>query len=57
VVNKLVGLAAIILGFLVMAAGYRYGSSGYFIAGIVFIAVGLAALVLKVLRRDPRRDT
>lgn len=50
--NKIVGLAAIILGFLMMASGYRYGSTGTLITGIVILIAGLVLLVLKIARRN-----
>jgi uncharacterized membrane protein HdeD (DUF308 family) len=51
-INKLAGLVAIILGFLIMASGYRYGSTGTIIIGIAIIVAGLAFLVLKIVRRN-----
>jgi hypothetical protein len=50
--NKLIGLAAIILGFLVMAAGYRYAAPGYYAGGIALIALGVIFLVAKIFRRN-----
>lgn len=54
--NKLVGLVAIILGFLVMAVGYRYSAPGYYAGGIALILIGLVFLVLKIMRRNQSPD-
>ena len=51
-INKLGSLILIILGFLVGAAGYRNGSSVYIVAGIIFLAVGFALLIRKIMRRN-----
>ncbi|WP_245417544.1 LPXTG cell wall anchor domain-containing protein [Aminobacter sp. AP02] len=50
--NKLTGLIAIIIGFLVAAEGYRSGSSWLIILGIVVLAVGLGLLLAKIARRN-----
>ncbi len=51
-INKLGALILIILGFLVGTAGYRNGSSVYIVAGIIFLAVGFALLIRKIMRRN-----
>ena len=50
--NKLTGLIAIIIGFLVAAEGYRSGSTWLILVGIVVLAVGLVLLMLKIARRN-----
>lgn len=50
--NKLIALAAIILGFLVTAAGYRYSAPGYYAGGIALVLMGLIFLVSKIARRN-----
>ena len=45
-VSKLSGLILIVVGFLLAASGYRAGSTGYMVAGIILLAIGIA---------DPRR--
>ncbi len=50
--NKLIGLAAIILGFLVIAAGYRYTAPGYYAGGIVLLVLGVIFLISKIFRRN-----
>lgn len=50
--NKIVGLAAIILGFLMMASGYRYGSTGTLVTGLAIVVAGVVLLVLKIARRN-----
>jgi uncharacterized membrane protein len=51
-INKLGALVAIIFGFLLAAEGYRSTSNWLIVAGVVFIAVGLVLLVLKIVRRN-----
>ncbi len=50
--KKVSGLAAIILGFLLTAAGYRYGSPEFTTVGIAILALGLVSLVLMIVRRN-----
>jgi hypothetical protein len=54
--KKLGGLIAIILGFLLAAAGYRYGSTEYLTMGIALIALGLVLIVLMIVRRNRGRQ-
>lgn len=53
-VHKLSGLALIILGFLLMAAGYRYGQGWYLVVGIVFLIAGAFLLARKIAQRNRR---
>jgi hypothetical protein len=52
-VNKLVALVLIILGFLVLASSYRYENQLGTIGGLALLLIGIALLVLKVVRRNP----
>ena len=52
-VNKLVALVLLILGFLVLASSYRYESQAGVIGGAVLILIGIALLVMKIVRRNP----
>ena len=52
-VNKLVALVLIILGFLVLASSYRYENQLGTIGGVALLLIGIALLVLKVVRRNP----
>ena len=52
-VGKLSGLILIVVGFLLAASGYRAESTGYMVAGIIILAIGLGILVSKVIRRNP----
>ncbi|PSH57469.1 hypothetical protein [Phyllobacterium sophorae] len=54
--KKLGGLIAIILGFLLTAAGYRYGSTEYLTTGIALIALGLVLIVRMIVRRNRGRQ-
>ena len=56
IVNKLAGLAVVIVGFLILASGYRYDSSITTIVGGLVLATGIVMLVLKIARRN-RDDT
>ena len=51
-VSKLGGVAFIILGFLLAAAGYRYGHASYIVGGIVLLAIGAFLLARKVIQRN-----
>jgi Na+/melibiose symporter-like transporter len=52
-VSKIAALAFVVLGFLLAASGYRGASTGYLIAGIVLVAIGIALFAWKVMRRNP----
>ncbi len=52
---KLIGFASIVIGFLVVASGYRYGSFGFGFAGAVLLLIGIAFVIGHVLRRNERR--
>ena len=52
-ISKLSGLLLIVIGFLLAASGYRADSTGYIIAGVIILAVGIALIVSKVIRRNP----
>jgi len=55
-VNKLTALALIIVGFLILASGYRYESFFGMLVGCLVLVTGIALLVLKIVRRNqPRR--
>ncbi|MBZ9655978.1 hypothetical protein [Phyllobacterium lublinensis] len=54
--KKLGGLIVIILGFLITASGYRYGSTEYLTLGIALIGIGLVLLVLMIVRRNQNRQ-
>lgn len=51
---KLIGFASIIIGFLVVASGYRYGSFWFGFAGVVLLLIGIAFVIGHVLRRNER---
>ena len=51
-IDKLAGLVFIVIGFLLAASVYRAASTGYMAAGIVLLAIGIALVVRKVLRRN-----
>ncbi len=50
--KKLGGLFAIIIGCLLTAVGVTYESTGMTILGVLFLALGAALLVLKIIRRN-----
>jgi len=51
-IKKLGGLILIILGCLLTAAGFNWGSTAQAIVGVVLLAAGVALLVLKIARRN-----
>jgi hypothetical protein len=55
-INKLAGLVLIVLGFLLTAAGYRYGQAWYIGTGIVLLALGLVLAVRKIIQRNQDRQ-
>ena len=52
-VSKLASLILIVVGFLLAAAGYRAESTPYIVGGIILLAIGIAILVSKIIRRNP----
>jgi hypothetical protein len=52
---KLIGFGSIILGFLLAASGYRYGSFGTGLGGVVLLLIGIAFIAGHVHRRNERR--
>lgn len=55
-VKKLVALTVVILGFLILASGYRYGSFMTVAGGGLLVAIGLAILVVTIARRNRDGD-
>lgn len=51
-VKKLIALALIIVGFLLVAAGYRYAYFGTAIGGGLLIIVGIVLLAGKIASRN-----
>lgn len=51
-VNKLTALAFIIVGFLILASGYRYESLFGMLVGCLVLVIGIVLLVLKIVRRN-----
>ncbi|WEX10757.1 hypothetical protein [Chelativorans sp. AA-79] len=51
-INKLGGLVLIVLGFLLVTAGYRSGQALYIGAGGVSLILGVILLVRKIIQRN-----
>jgi hypothetical protein len=51
-VNKVTAMVFVVVGFLVLASGYRYGSPSSLAGGCLVLAIGVILLVLTVLRRN-----
>jgi hypothetical protein len=51
-VKKLGGLVLTVLGCLLTAEGFHLGSAGLTALGVLFLAVGVILLVLKIVRRN-----
>ncbi|MHB2267079.1 hypothetical protein [Aliihoeflea sp. PC F10.4] len=51
-VNKLIAIGLIIVGFLVAASGYRYDATAGLVGGCVLLAIGIGLLIAKVVRRN-----
>lgn len=55
--NKLVAIGLMVIGFLVFASGYRYGSSLSVTVGCLLLAIGVILLILKIVRRNKPDST
>lgn len=51
-VNKVTAMVFVVIGFLILASGYRYGSPSSLIGGCLVLAIGVVLLVLSVVRRN-----
>ena len=51
-VNKLLAIVLIILGFLILASGYRYGSPSSLIGGCLILVIGVILVIVKIARRN-----
>lgn len=51
-VNKLVALAVVIVGLLILAVGFTYNEVAVMVVGGIVIVVGLVMLALKIARRN-----
>jgi len=51
---KVMALAAIVIGFLLLASGYRYGYVGTMVGGGVLVVLGLFMLAGKIAARNRR---
>jgi hypothetical protein len=54
-VNKLTAVGLLVVGFLILASGYRYGSLWTMLGGCLLLAIGIVLLVLKIARRNQPR--
>lgn len=50
--NKLIAIGLMVIGFLMFASGYRYGSPSSLTVGCLLFAVGIILLILKIARRN-----
>ena len=51
-IGKLVALVVVILGFLIVASGYRYDSTLTMIGGLVVLGLGIVVLARAIARRN-----
>ncbi len=51
-VNKLTTIVFVVMGFLILASGYRYGSPSTLVGGCLILAIGVILLILKIARRN-----
>lgn len=51
-VNKLTAIVFVVVGFLILASGYRYGSPSTLVGGCLILAIGVILLILKIARRN-----
>ena len=50
--KKLGGLIALILGFLLVASGYRYGSAEFTSVGVALLVLGVVLIAFMIARRN-----
>ncbi|MDX8533155.1 hypothetical protein RFM41_15100 [Mesorhizobium sp. VK25A] len=50
--NKLIAIGLLVIGFLIFASGYRYGSPSSIVVGCLLVAIGIILLILKIARRN-----
>ncbi|TPM43490.1 hypothetical protein FJ951_21860 [Mesorhizobium sp. B2-2-3] len=50
--NKLIAIGLLLIGFLIFASGYRYGSPSSIMVGCLLFAIGIILLVIKIARRN-----
>jgi len=51
-VNKLTAIGFLVVGFLILASGYRYGSTSTLLGGCLILIIGVILLILKIARRN-----
>jgi hypothetical protein len=51
-IKKLVGLILIVLGCLLIATGFNWGTTVQIVFGVLLLAAGVTLLVLKIARRN-----
>lgn len=54
---KVAALVLIILGFLLLASGYRYGYSSTAVGGVVLVVIGIVLLAAKIAARNNDKAT
>ncbi len=54
-VNKMTAIVLVVIGFLILASGYRSGSPSSLVGGCIVLAIGIILLITTVIRRN-RRD-
>ena len=54
-INKMTAIVLVVIGFLILASGYRYGSPSSLVGGCIVLAIGVILLITTVIRRT-RRD-
>jgi len=54
-INKMTAIVLVVIGFLILASGYRYGSPSSLVGGCIVLAIGVILLITTVIRRN-RRD-
>lgn len=50
--NKLIAIGLLVIGFLILASGYRYGSPSSIMVGCLLLAIGIILLIVKIARRN-----
>lgn len=56
-VNNMTAIVLIVLGFLILASGYRYGLPSSLIGGSFVLILGIVLMILKIVRRNRSRSS
>ncbi|MGS1097119.1 hypothetical protein ACVCNR_21460 (plasmid) [Aquamicrobium terrae] len=56
-INKVIAIVLVVIGFLILASGYRYGSPSSLVGGCIVLVIGVVLLIATVIRRNRQDHT